>query len=174
MDKSSLNKQFALRLRDAMLKAGFNSHRSVSGVDVEKLAEITGYSIQICRKYLRGDATPDNVKLIEIAKKLNVSPGWLLFGESNFDSQSNPNKLSISKKLLQYILTEAQALYNASANRTDLPDFILELIADIGQINATEEQSIKIIDLAVASAKHFGQANGTDDVRSRNNRNSNT
>lgn len=156
MEKNDLNKQFALRLRDAMQQAGYNSHRSISGVDVDKLAEITSYSIQICRKYLRGDAIPDNIKLIEIAKKLNVSPGWLLFGESNFDSNNSQEMVTISKNLLEDILTNSQALYNAATDPKDLSKFILELIADVSQINATEEQSLKIINLAITSAKHFG------------------
>ena len=59
MEKVNLTKQFAYRLRDAMIAAGFNSQRSTSGVCIHKLAEITGYSVQICRKYLRGEAIPE-------------------------------------------------------------------------------------------------------------------
>src|SRR5580692_1281071 len=82
MEKVDLTKQFSYRLRDAMIAAGFNSQRSTSGVCIHKLAEITGYSVQICRKYLRGEAIPEPLKLAEIAAKLHVSPGWLLFGDA--------------------------------------------------------------------------------------------
>src|SRR5215207_3682155 len=102
MEKVNLTKQFAYRLRDAMLAAGFNSQRSTSGVCIHKLAEITGYSVQICRKYLRGEAIPEPVKLIEIAKKLQVSPGWLLFGDAYNDSCISQEMLTIRRNLLHY------------------------------------------------------------------------
>ena len=37
MEKVNLAKQFAYRLRDAMIAAGFNSQRSTSGVCIHKL-----------------------------------------------------------------------------------------------------------------------------------------
>ncbi|MDI9818441.1 MULTISPECIES: helix-turn-helix domain-containing protein [unclassified Legionella] len=154
MDKVDLTKQFAYRLRDAMVAAGFNSQRSISGVCIHKLAEITGYSLQICRKYLRGEAIPEPMKIVEIASKLQVSPGWLLFGDSYNDSVLEKDKITISKKLLHYVLSQATNLYN-TARLDNVPDFLLDLINDISQINANEEQSKKIIDLALSSVKYF-------------------
>ncbi|MDP1603103.1 MAG: helix-turn-helix transcriptional regulator [Legionella sp.] len=151
MKKIDLTKQFAYRLRDAMLAANLNSQRSTSGVCIHKLAEITGYSVQICRRYLRGEALPEPVKLAEIAEKLNVSPGWLLFGDRPYDS----NQIVINKSLLKYIFTHAADLYNASPNGEEVSDFLLALINDASQINASEDQSKKIIDLAMSSIKHF-------------------
>ncbi|MBA2656651.1 MAG: transcriptional regulator [Tatlockia sp.] len=155
MEKVDLTKQFAYRLRDAMIAAGFNSQRSITGINIHKLVEITGYSIQICRKYLRGEAIPEPVKLVEIASQLQVSPGWLLFGDSHDDSSVTRDKVIISKKLLHYILNQAGSLYNRPHLAHDVPDFLLELINDVSQINASEEQSQKIIDLALSSIKHF-------------------
>ena len=155
MEKVDLTKQFAYRLRDAMLDAGFNSQRSTSGVSIHKLAEITGYSLQICRKYLRGEAIPEPVKLVEIASKLNVSAGWLLFGDSHDDLGLEKEKICIHKNLLHYVFTKASCLYNTSLEKHEVSSFLMELIQDISLINATEEQSKKIIDLALASIKHF-------------------
>ncbi|WP_028373197.1 helix-turn-helix domain-containing protein [Legionella lansingensis] len=155
MEKVDLTKQFAHRLRDAMIAAGFNSQRSTSGVCIHKLAEITGHSVQICRKYLRGEVIPEPVKLVEIATKLNVSPGWLLFGESHNHQGFERNKITISKHLLHYIFSQAAALYNNPRLGDDTPDFLLDLIDNISQMNTTEEQSKQIIDLALASARHF-------------------
>ena len=154
MEKVDLTKQFALRLRDTMIKAGFNSQRSVSGVSIEKLAEITGYSLQICRKYLRGEAIPDPTKLVDIAEILHVSPGWLLFGDSISDTISS-NTITISKNLLHYIFTQASELYISKGSAEEVADFLEDLSSDISHINANEEQSKKIIDLALSSAKHF-------------------
>lgn len=155
MEQIDVTKQFSFRLRDAMLAAGFNSQRSTSGVCIHKLAEITGYSVQICRKYLRGEAIPEPTKLVEIAAKLQVSAGWLLFGEAHNDMNQSIDKLSINKNLLHYLFTKASALYDAPAIRDEVPDFLMELIHDVSQINANEEQSKKIIDLALSSVKHF-------------------
>ncbi len=161
MEKVDLTKQFAYRLRDAMIAAGFNSQRSTSGVCIHKLAEITGYSLQICRKYLRGEAIPEPLKLAEIATKLHVSPGWLLFGDSHNDQGISQDKIAISKSLLHYIFTRAASLYNSPLQEQEVPDFLMELIHDVSLINANDEQSKKIIDLALASVKHFSHPHGT-------------
>lgn len=161
MEKLNLNKQFAFRLREAMLASGFHSKRSVSGVSVHKLVEMTGYSLQICRKYLRGEAIPEPVKLVELAEKLNVSAGWLLFGDARVSSASS--KLLISRNLLHYILMKARCLYNDAVLEQEVPNFLMELIDDVSFINATEEQSKKIIDLAFSSAQHFNKL--TKDLR---------
>ena len=157
MEKVDLTKQFAYRLRDAMINAGFNSERSISGVSIHKLAEITGYSLQICRKYLRGEALPEPIKLLEIASKLEVSAGWLLFGEAHSDENKEQDKLILSKNLLHYIFTKASNLYNNKKIEKEIPDFLIELVKDLSLINANEEQSKKIIDLAIASVNHFSR-----------------
>lgn len=160
MEKVDLTKQFAFRLRDAMLNAGFNSSRSTSGVSIHKLSEITGYSLQICRKYLRGEAIPEPTKLIDIAKKLKVSPGWLLFGDAHDDLNHSEKNITISRNLLFYIFTKATYLYNQSTLGEEVPNFLMDLINDISKINADEEQSKQIIDIALSSIKHFHPLKG--------------
>lgn len=154
MEKINLSKQFAFRLREAMIAAGYQSHRSPSGVSIHRLTEITGYSIQICRKYLRGEAIPEPCKLIDIATKLNVSPGWLLFGEE-LNALSHQSKLTISRNLLHYVFSKASCLYNCSLLEHEVAEFLIDLMNDVSLINANEEQSKKIIDLALASVNHF-------------------
>lgn len=161
MEKTNLTKPFSYRLRDAMIARGFHSQRSTSGVCIHKLAEITGYSVQICRKYLRGEAIPDPVKLIEIATKLHVSPGWLLFGDAHNAQDMSQNRITISKNLLHYIFTRAAGLYNGALKEQEIPGFLMELIHDVSLINANEEQSKKIIDLALSSVKHFTSPGAT-------------
>jgi hypothetical protein len=155
MEKVDLTKQFAFRLRDAMIRAGFNSHRSTSGVSIHMLAEITGHSLQICRKYVRGEAIPEPLKIIEIAAVLKVAPGWLLFGDATNDLNLESDQLTVNKKLLHYLFTKATTLYNAPHMENEVPDFLIELIKDVSLINANEEQSKKIIDLAIASVTRF-------------------
>lgn len=155
MQKPDLIKQFACRLRDAMIAQGYQSTRSTSGVDIHKLVEMTGNSPQICRKYLAGQVIPEPAKLSELAAKLNVSPGWLLFGDSHSNGDVLDNKITISKDLLHYIFAHANQLYTTQASDHEIPDFLMDLTQDVCQIDTTDEQSKKIIDLALSSAKHF-------------------
>jgi hypothetical protein len=155
MEKTDLAKQFSARLHEAMITAGYKSQRSISGVDIHKLVEITGHSPQICRRYLRGEAIPEPVKLVELSSKLNVSPGWLLFGDHHDAAHKENKKITISKNLLHYIFAHARELYNAEQSSDECSDFLLDLARDVSQINTDEEQSKKIIDLALASVRHF-------------------
>ena len=155
MEKVDLIQQFAGRLRDAMVTKGYQSTRSTSGVDIHKLVEMTGNSPQICRKYLSGLVIPEPAKLTELAAKLNVSPGWLLFGDSHSNAGVIENKITISKDLLHYIFAHANQLYTAQPSDHEIPDFLVDLTHDICQIETCDEQSKKIIDLALSSAKHF-------------------
>lgn len=155
MEKPDFTRQFGCRLRDAMISAGFGSQRSISGVCIDKLADMSGHSVQICRRYLRGEAIPEPIKLVEIAQHLKVSPGWLLFGDPPDRNSSPDHDIFISKKLLHYILAQAGPLYKARTQEDDVPEFLLDLIQTISHINASEEQSRKIINLALSSVNHF-------------------
>lgn len=157
MEKVDLTKQFADRLRAAMLAAGFPSQRSTSGVCIHTLAEITGHSVQICRKYLRGEAIPEPLKLVEISSKLNVSPGWLLFGTNDNAPPIPTDKIIISKAVLQYVFSQAALLYNNPDLVAKTPDFLLELVNDVSQIDADGEQLKQILDLALSSIRHFSR-----------------
>lgn len=155
MKKIQIAEQFSKRLYDAMLKAGHHASRSSSGVDIHALVEITGYSSQICRKYLRGEAIPEPSKLLKIANALNISAGWLLFGETHTPLPPPDNYLLLNKTLLHYLLTRAAPIYLTEPDNPEVPDFLTALAEDISQITANEEQSKRIIDLALSSATRF-------------------
>lgn len=155
MENNNFTKEFGLRLRDAMITAGYGSQRSISGVCIEKLAEITGYSVQICRRYLRGEAIPEPSKLAELAKQLNVSPGWLLFGLDQSNNAAPEPRVIINKKLLHYVLLQAADLFSLHQQREEVTGFIMDLIQNLSQIDASEEQSKKIIQLTLDSVNRF-------------------
>lgn len=157
MEKLNLSHQFAFRLRDALLAAGYYSQRSTSGVCIHSLAELTGHSVQICRKYLRGEAIPEPLKIAELAAKLHVSPGWLLFGDAHEEGIPQ-EKISINKKVLHYLFEKASCIYESTLIEPERSNFLMELIHDVNLIDAKEEQSKKIIDLAFASVKHFSSS----------------
>ena len=155
MNKIQLAEQFSKRLHDAMLTAGHHATRSSSGVDIHALVEITGYSSQICRKYLRGEAIPEPNKLLEIAQALDTSAGWLLFGEKKTPLTPPENYLLLNKTLLHYLLTQAAPIYQTEPDNPEVPAFLTALAEDLSQISADEAQSKRIIDLALSSATRF-------------------
>ena len=63
--------------------------------------------------------------------------------------------ITISKDLLHYIFAHANQLYTAQPSDQEIPDFLLDLTHDVCQIETSDEQSKKIIDLALSSARHF-------------------
>ena len=158
LEKTTLLKSFALRLRNSLIAAGYHSTRSPSGVDIHRFSVMTGYSPQICRKYLRGQALPESSKLVDIAEQLNVSPGWLLFGDCHSSNPGEHHKITISKDLLHYIFSHVSKLSQPDCpNALQLSNLFLTLTADISQMNADPDQSKKIVDLALFSARKLAE-----------------
>ncbi|MGV3740529.1 MAG: helix-turn-helix domain-containing protein [Gammaproteobacteria bacterium] len=154
LEKSDLNRQFAVRLRDALLAKGYDSARSPTGINMQKFADLTGHSLQICRKYLRGQVIPESTKLIEIATHLEVSPGWLLFGDCHGQEHGQTNKITINKELLHYIYVHVSGLLEPQQDQAKFcSQFFMSLTQDVSNISDDLEQSKKIIDLAIATAQ---------------------
>lgn len=156
--KIAFVEHFANRLHEAMRAAGHASGRSTSGIDIHQLVEITGYSAQMCRKYLRGEAMPDPMKLHEIAQHLGVSPGWLLFGHAIETTEKFPQTyLYVNQQNLRTLFEKAEALYQQQKNTAQRTDFLMNLVHNISQTNLSEAQSHQMIELALSSATHFIQ-----------------
>ena len=139
-----------------MKNAGFHSSRSPSGICIQKLAEITGASLQICRRYIRGEALPDYEKILKIANDLNVSPGSLLFGKLNeLDAKKNDSIL-IKEDVLRHFLRKIDEFSPFLFKKLDnTPEFLMELITNVSAIDISCEQLKKIIDLAFNSTRKF-------------------
>lgn len=156
MEKGEFSKQFSSRLHDSMIAAGMSSKRSTSGVCIHELAKITGYSVQICRKYLRGEAIPEPLKLSEIAKKLGVLPGWLLFGDSIETGSNQRDSITINKELLRHIFKKTHEISPFLLNESvDAIEFLMGIINEIATIDIDVDHLKKIIDLSFKSAAHF-------------------
>ncbi len=141
-------KTFSNRLIEAMKSSGHTASRSPSGICITTLAKFAGASEQICRRYIRGDGLPDYEKVVGIAACLNVSPGWLLFGEQNQPEQVKP----IDEDTMRYILNESYSAFkNETENADDFGNFVLELTRDVREISTSKEMLHKIIDMAVGS-----------------------
>ncbi len=155
MTNNLFNFAFAKRLKSAMIKAGMNSHKSTSGIDIIKLSEQIGHSVQICRKYLKGEAIPDHAKIVLIAKVLNVSPGWLLFGEEV--CSTNINDIIINKEIFEYILNKSVILHKCNWNLAKINNFITRVVIDLHPINASLEQQRQIIDMIFSTKDVFNE-----------------
>lgn len=148
-------KDFSNRLIDAMKLNGHIASRSPNGICIRTLAELSGASEQICRRYIRGDALPDYEKVIKIAEHLNTRAGWLLFGEEQ-TTNAAPQPKSIPDDLLHYIVSKSHRVYRDETEETDdCADFVLELVRDVREIDTSKEILEKIINMAVNSISSY-------------------
>jgi len=137
-----------------MSTEGYDSSRSKSGVDITKLADVSGCSYQMARKYTLGQALPELHVVIKIADWLNTSPSWLLFGENSTTSTSQNVGaiIEISPDLLKYILRKCHVLFELSNNSDEVVNFIVETIYDATHLNSDTQTIHKIIDMMISSA----------------------
>lgn len=151
------HESFANRLIQTLKERGHTASRSPNGICVKTLAEFTGASEQICRRYVRGDALPDYEKIKQLSNYLQVNPGWLLFGE---EGQVVPMKTEIDEDLLHYILKQSHHLYPLTQNgNEDYADFVLGLIKEVRLIDTSKDNLLKIIDLAISSISSYKEIN---------------
>lgn len=154
---SGVYKSFSNRLIEAMILNGHVASRSPSGICMKTLSKFSEASEQICRRYVRGDALPDHEKIISLAKHLEVSPGWLLFGEEGINTSGN---IEPEENVLHYILKHSHCLYPVSeGGNGDYADFVLELFREVRSINTSENNLLKIIDIAIGSISLFEEKN---------------
>jgi hypothetical protein len=149
MTNNLFNFAFASRLKTAMIQAGMNSQKSTSGIDIIKLSQKIGHSVQICRKYLKGEAIPEPSKILLIAETLNVSPGWLLFGDKY--SHQHKDHIIMHQEIFEYILYKSNLLHKKQWNLEKINNFVTKLIIDLYPINASLDQQKQIVDLIFAN-----------------------
>lgn len=161
MERNQFVSGFASRITELMQQANLNSANSKARVKVTQLAEIAGCSHQMARRYVLGEALPDIDVIYKIAKWLNVSPGWLLFGEETIipDNIEQKNIVQIDSDLLEYILTKSMLLFPIAVEPKELVPFIINIIHDVIHIKAEKEEIFKIIDISINSAIHFNNIN---------------
>lgn len=148
-------KEFSQRLKKSLIQKGHASTRSESGVNYNKLAGIINCSKQMTRRYTLGEALPNYDIVLKMADWLEVSPGWLLFG----DEPTDKKQINIDSELLRYILTNSAALFTSTSNPDETVNFILDLISDTMNLHEDRESIYKIIDLATGTARRFQKKN---------------
>ena len=133
---------FGARLKLAMIQKGFSSNRSPYGVDVTRLSEITQHSPQICRKYLKNTALPNKETIMRLSEALDVSPGWLLFGQV---SSRHKDLVSLSPALLRSVIEEGLAVQAHFKSNHDFADFLVHIVEKIQRFDLPEVDIRQII-----------------------------
>ncbi len=157
MERAGFVAKFSKRLNASLHKAGYASTRSKAGVEIRQLAKVAEVSYQMARKYILGMALPDYYIMSKIAKWLNVSPGWLLFGEKELIvPEIKPSSaIEIDLDLLKYILNKCVTLFAPTNNSEKIANYIAEVIYDTSHIAADTKTIIKFIDMMLSSAVQF-------------------
>ncbi|EHL30529.1 hypothetical protein LDG_7481 [Legionella drancourtii LLAP12] len=111
----------------------------------------------MARRYVLGEALPDIDITLKIAKWLDISPGWLLFGdESKIPNNINENNLiHIDHDLLEYILLKSAQLFLVTDDLKELVSFIMDIVDDTTHIEADKKSILKIVDISVNSVTRF-------------------
>jgi transcriptional regulator with XRE-family HTH domain len=167
LERKHFVRNFARRLTALMQQESLSSSSSKAGVKVGKLAEISGCSYQMARRYVLGEALPDIDVSYKIAKWLKVSPGWLLFGEEE-DIPNNigqKNLIQIEPDLLEYILSKCATLFDITKNKQELISYIMDIIYDATHIEAEKKEILKIIDMSINSIMRFHGTNHNVQIR---------
>ena len=154
MQRADFLQSFSKRLSSVLQKEGYSSNRSRAGVEINKLADVAGVSYQMARKYALGMALPEYHIIPKIAKWLNVSSSWLLFGEKEpiQPEHKSSSMIEIESDLLKYILFKCTILFPPTSDSNKIINFIVNVIYDASHINADKKTIIKIIDMMLSSA----------------------
>ncbi len=153
MERANFVAKFSKRLNALLQKEGYVSNRSKAGIEIGQLAKVAGVSYQMARKYALGMALPDYHIIPKIAKWLNVSPSWLLFGENEFviPEIKSTSLIEIETELLRYILNKCAVLFPKSNDSEKIMNFIVGVIYDASHITADSKTILKIIDMMLSS-----------------------
>ena len=63
------------------------------------------------------------------------------------------NTITIKNHILQYIFLKAKHVYSDDVYDDDIPEFLEDLTMNISEIVASDSKIMKMIDLAIMSAK---------------------
>jgi transcriptional regulator with XRE-family HTH domain len=161
MERTEFVVNFSKRLRSLLQKEGYVSSRSKTGIEISQLAKVAGVSYQMARKYALGLALPEYYVIPKIAKWLNVSASWLLYGEKDSDVllDKSPTLIEIESELLKYILHKCILLLPPTNEAEKIVNYIVGIIYDVSHINADNKTILKIIDMMLSSAMQLSDIN---------------
>lgn len=160
MERTEFVKNFSKRLNSILKKEEYISKRPKAGVEISQIAKVAGVSYQMARKYVLGLALPDYHVIPRIAKWLNVTSSWLLFGEKEVFLTEEPKSstlIEIESELLQYILNKCIILFPPTQDGGKIIAYIVGVIYDASHLSADKKTILKIIDMMLSSAIQFSE-----------------
>lgn len=154
VEKNKFTQQVACRLTKIIREKGYGSSRSQAGIDINKLAQVSGCSYQMARKYALGLVLPEIHVIITIANWLNVSPGAILFGTDETPSKKtgSDTTIEIEPAILKYILNKSVSLFFLSNDTNNIINFIVDTVYDAAHLDVDTKTIHKIIDMMISSA----------------------
>ena len=153
--KTTFRQAFARRLKEALIGAGFSNTRSMSGVDIQALSTLTGYSTQICRHFIHGEVIPSPEALVKLAADLRVLPGWLMFGEVEPAGVGHETNITINQDVLCHLFVKAipYCKNHPFASEDELAEFFTRVASITSLTHASEEARMHLVDLMLRSIK---------------------
>ncbi len=142
--KEELRQEFSKRLNKACDNAGVRSRGRA--VDIQKILKSKKVSVTTTAigKWLNGDASPEQDKLLPLAAWLQVSPAWLEYGE---DSNAAMPALPQSHGQL------AGQLFNRATPRTQVA------LKRIQELAAQDKLSDADIDMLMQIVERLSESN---------------
>lgn len=120
---AKIREGFRKRLIYILKKRGYISTKAHSGVSAKAISNALGCSFTMARKYLSGQALPENKTMEKIASWLEIDTWWLLYG-----SKRQEHSEIFDKDLLQNILIEAKDIF---INHQEKWEYIITNILNI-------------------------------------------
>jgi len=153
MHPELLRQTFAARLNTTLKNKNLRSNRAHNGVCAKKLAEVSDCSYQMARKYTNGLAMPEYATTLAIANWLEVSPGWLAFGEEPGETRSTITEDTIlaSLDLIREIIHQALICSQTITDLNDFTDFVVSVLQDVHKMKADKNTVFKMTELAIKS-----------------------
>lgn len=144
---------FVKRLNYSLQEKGLTSDRARSGVRIKDLAKVAGCSTQMANRYVNGEAMPDHMALKAIADWLEVSTGWLVYGETSPLPKNQSSKIIFDIESFQYVLNQILSLY-ISKSVPEITEFITITLNEIHSMNCDRKVMMQRVDYALKMIKH--------------------
>lgn len=144
--RKKLTRDFSVRLVEALKKRGYASSVAASGVKTKEMAKRLGCSIQMARRYVMGEALPELAALLVLAKWLEMSPAYLLFGSEGSATSSATLPASA---IWRYVLRQLAPYWQQIDRHDEVIEFVIELVYDASHLVTEKTMLYKILDVAL-------------------------
>lgn len=152
MQNKNLKIQFSERLRELMIRRGYSSHVSSTGVSPSALCKAINCFTEMALRYLDGRSIPSLENILKISEWLEVEPGFLLFGDQVIKNEiPSGNVIKIDADFLEYALSKITSIMVKTENSSEFSSYFVSVLADLSHLQIPNEQLKKVFDLTLKS-----------------------